>query len=431
MDEHDAKIEERMDSFDKRLTALETKFDSMRGEVKEDLCDIKARLNDIYQEKVAWSEWSRMALGKIGVWLANGEPSSSSPQSVSATLKRSASCSPPKQRNTTMKKLASVFAIALFALCANARMFYQELSEGTNVLDRSVLQYGSAQLLGFECITSDDTGTYSCDVGKFMDAYRKVVEINPILATNITHVTDWWEYDWLAKETIVSNDVTMVHRYTMKFKGHTDWTGASSYEVKYADIPAGEMYPKYSDGADDGYALIEYMTGANSNKVDVFSLTLELGLIDGGLDPVVVDERLNIVDDTAVLTNVNWGSAYNPDGITMRIEYERADHSTWIEHWHNETNITQIGTSTNIYWDVVNKTCFCPVVDNASISNGISIVNLAQPINLFIGDSIKATTGIGEENPGIIRAIFRDDGGAIASDDKRKKRRSTDPTVEE
>lgn len=70
MNEANAKIEERMDSFDKRLTTLETKFDSMRGEVKEDLCDIKARLNDIYQEKVAWSEWSRMALSKIGVWLA-------------------------------------------------------------------------------------------------------------------------------------------------------------------------------------------------------------------------------------------------------------------------------------------------------------------------------------------------------------------------
>ena len=63
-------IEERMDSFDNRLTMLETKFDSMKGEVKDDLCDIKTRLNDIYQEKVAWSEWSRTALSNIGHWLA-------------------------------------------------------------------------------------------------------------------------------------------------------------------------------------------------------------------------------------------------------------------------------------------------------------------------------------------------------------------------
>lgn len=326
-----------------------------------------------------------------------------------------------------MKKLASVFAIALFALCANARMFYMELDSGkTNVLDRSVLQYGSAQLLGFECITSDDTGTYSCDVGKFMDAYRKVVETYPIYSTNITHVTDFWEYKWLVTEEVITNGVKYVRNYEAHFDDYVKQWDASGFDVLFSDLKPDEMFPKVKNG----YSIVEYFSGAHSNQIHVYNFTVNGRGIDD-TNNIYVDEYLTISNDTAIIPSVDFSRYPDPYHIQMKLTYEREDRSNWIEHWHNETNITQIGTVTNIYWDVVNKTCFCPVVDNASISNGISIVNLDQPINMFIGDSIKTTTGISDENPGIIRAIFRDDGGAIAADDKRKKRRSTDPTVEE
>ena len=311
-----------------------------------------------------------------------------------------------------MKKIIALLALAAVAFTASARTFTIGLGNGDIKLDRKYLQYGSADLIGIECITANDTGDVTLAVGKHMEAQQKIVDIHPVYETNIVHVTDWWEYDWLAKETIVSNDVTMVHRYTMKFNGHTDWTGASSYEVKYADIPAGEMYPKYSEGADDGYSLIEYMMGANSNKVDVFSLTLDLGLIQGGTNPVVVDERLNIVGDSAVLTNVNWGSAYNPDGITMRIEYERADHSTWIEHWHNVTNVVQVGLETNITWKAVDRTCYQGVT-STNLTDGIVIQYFDNPIRLFRNDYIRSTCPIDDEtNPGIYNAIMKDEGAA-------------------
>lgn len=64
-----AEIEARVDKIDNRLTKVETTVEAMRGEVKEDFALIRAQLNDIYAEKIAWGTWARNALTEIGKWL--------------------------------------------------------------------------------------------------------------------------------------------------------------------------------------------------------------------------------------------------------------------------------------------------------------------------------------------------------------------------
>lgn len=308
-----------------------------------------------------------------------------------------------------MKKMI-LLALAAVAFTTTARVFTIELGNGDIKLDRKYLQYGSADLIGIECITANDTGDVTLAVGKHMDAQQKIVDIHPVYETNIVHVTDWWEYDWLAKETVVSNGVTMTRHYTMKFSGRTDWNQNRTYSVEYNDIPADEMFPKVYMKPDDGYSLIEYGSGANTNKLDIFSLMLNLGYYES--DNVEVDEMLAISDDKAVLPSVDWHGAVNPDNVTMRIEYERADHSTWIEHWHNVTNVVQVGLETNITWKAVDRTCYQGVT-STNLTDGIVIQYFSNPIRLFRNDYIRSTCPIDDEtNPGIYNAIMKDEGAA-------------------
>lgn len=62
-------LDERIGKCENRLAKVEATVDAMRGEVKEDFALIRAQLNDIYHEKIAWGEWARTALTAVGKWL--------------------------------------------------------------------------------------------------------------------------------------------------------------------------------------------------------------------------------------------------------------------------------------------------------------------------------------------------------------------------
>lgn len=57
------RIEERVDSLESRMTAVEV-------QIKTGFQDLKALMQNLFSEKVAWGKFARDSLRAIGVWLA-------------------------------------------------------------------------------------------------------------------------------------------------------------------------------------------------------------------------------------------------------------------------------------------------------------------------------------------------------------------------
>ena len=66
-------LENRVDSLENRLTKVETEVTSMRSECRDGFDDLKKNFDRVYEDRLAWSQWSRenlpSAARAVGKWI--------------------------------------------------------------------------------------------------------------------------------------------------------------------------------------------------------------------------------------------------------------------------------------------------------------------------------------------------------------------------
>ena len=66
---HFENLEERVDELEKQVAVINSTQNQMREEMKQGFADIKMQMNEIYEERRAWSAWLRQNLPVVGKWL--------------------------------------------------------------------------------------------------------------------------------------------------------------------------------------------------------------------------------------------------------------------------------------------------------------------------------------------------------------------------
>ena len=62
-------LDGRVDGLDKKVAVIDSQVTEMRQENKEGFALVRAQLQDIYGEKVAWGEWLRAHIPSFFKWL--------------------------------------------------------------------------------------------------------------------------------------------------------------------------------------------------------------------------------------------------------------------------------------------------------------------------------------------------------------------------
>lgn len=61
-------LEQRVDSLDRRLTAVETSLSDIKENISSGFTDMKTELGRIYGERAEWGKWAREHLGTALKW---------------------------------------------------------------------------------------------------------------------------------------------------------------------------------------------------------------------------------------------------------------------------------------------------------------------------------------------------------------------------
>lgn len=296
-------------------------------------------------------------------------------------------------RKTKMKKMI-LLALAAVAFTTTARVFTIELGNGDIKLDRKYLQYGSADLIGIECITANDSGSVSLSVGKHMEAKKKIVSYIPVYETNVTVRLNHKEYDWIGKS---------VYTYVSDPGEPGERTKSETNEFTFAQ----KSYPEYDtfttriEGMPDAWTLVDTQNGFTNftlnGSINTFSGTHSF---TGAASYDTPQYSINIsISDRRY------------SGYTFDFEYVGTKTQV-IEYYDYITNIVQVATITNVVWQPVNRTCYQSVI-STNLNDGIIINYLENPIRLFRNDYLRSTCPINDEtNPGIYHAIMKDEGAA-------------------
>lgn len=63
-------LDKRVDALEMSVAVIKATQSEMREEVKQGFADLKTQINEIYEERKAWSAWLRQNLPVVGKWIA-------------------------------------------------------------------------------------------------------------------------------------------------------------------------------------------------------------------------------------------------------------------------------------------------------------------------------------------------------------------------
>ena len=305
-----------------------------------------------------------------------------------------------------MKKLTAAIVTAIIGISAFAGVSIINLENGDTRLDMRYVKYGSAELLGIECITANNTGDISLSIGKHMDAKKKVFSYTQVYETNLVHVTDWWEYDWVGYEYSATN------QWSDGFA--TSGQGDLIYTTNKITVAQDDYYHDRFLCEDTVFPRLESVS--LTETLNSLALQTKLDGYNPGGNPLP-NYNFNATTNTGSGVCEYEARYIVANGDISPTETEQRRTNIWgislkkskqIEHWHYQTNIVHVGTITNVSWQIVNRTCYKDVI-NTSLTNGIAINYLDKPIRLFRNDYLRLSCPIeSETNPGKFKVILSD-----------------------
>lgn len=276
-----------------------------------------------------------------------------------------------------MKKTIMLF-VAIAAMCGLAepkrRIF---LDNGETKLSLLNLAATSGEITGIECITANNSGTLKLEVGKQMDTRKKVTSYKQLYETNVVEHLEAYDYDY----TIVlqydgsssDGDIHIVE--TNVYKRQSGLSSESFFPNGV--FTENRILYDYGHSYSNFKFKVDQLPSPGGGHLSSWDFTFTRPEADGVID-CVHTQRYSTAEYIVKLTGLR---------------------SDPIPVYYYMTNTTHIGTITNVTWQPVKRTIYKELI-STNLTGGINISHLAEPCDVFVGDSLKVTSPISNENPG-------------------------------